>query len=99
MYSRDSGTIKINGEEVELTTPQESMDHGVSMIHQELQPIPMMTIGENIFLGNYPLGKFNLIDHNHMYEEAKGYLEKVDLKVSPKTMLNELTVSQMQSVE
>lgn len=99
MYSRDSGTIKINGEEVELTTPQESMDHGVSMIHQELQPIPMMTIGENIFLGNYPLGKFNLIDHNHMYEEAKGYLEKVDLKVIPKTMLNELTVSQMQSVE
>lgn len=99
MYSRDSGTIKINGEEVELTTPQESMDHGVSMIHQELQPIPMMTIGENIFLGNYPLGKFNLIDHNHMYEEAKGYLEKVDLRVSPKTMLNELTVSQMQSVE
>ena len=58
-----------------------------------------MTIGENIFLGNYPLGKFNLIDHNHMYEEAKGYLEKVDLRVSPKTMLNELTVSQMQSVE
>lgn len=99
MYSRDSGTIKINREEVELTTPQESMDHGVSMIHQELQPIPMMTIGENIFLGNYPLGKFNLIDHNHMYEEAKGYLEKVDLRVSPKTMLNELTVSQMQSVE
>lgn len=99
MYFRDSGTIKINGEEVELTTPQESMDHGVSMIHQELQPIPMMTIGENIFLGNYPLGKFNLIDHNHMYEEAKGYLEKVDLRVSPKTMLNELTVSQMQSVE
>lgn len=99
MYSRDSGTIKINGEEVELLTPQESMDHGVSMIHQELQPIPMMTIGENIFLGNYPLGKFNLIDHNHMYEEAKGYLEKVDLRVSPKTMLNELTVSQMQSVE
>ena len=99
IYNRDSGTVKINGSEVEINTPQESMSHGVAMIHQELQPIPMMTIGENIFLGNYPLGKFNLVDHDKMYNDTKAYLDQVALKKDPKTMLNELTVSQMQSVE
>lgn len=99
IYEKDKGTIKINDKEVEIDNPQEAMDLGVSMIHQELQPIPMMTIGENIFLGDYPLGKFNLVDHEKMYEETKEYLEAVSLKVDPKTLLNDLTVSQMQSVE
>lgn len=99
IYNRDSGTVKIDGEEVDLNTPQEAMDHGVSMIHQELQPIPMMTIGENIFLGSYPLGKFNLVNHEKMYKDTKAYLDQVALKADPKTLLNELTVSQMQSVE
>lgn len=99
IYFKDAGTVKIDGEEVEISTPKEAMDLGVSMIHQELQPIPMMTIGENIFLGSYPLGGLNLIDHDKMYEETKGYLDAVALKVNPKTLLNELTVSQMQSVE
>lgn len=99
IYHEDNGTIKINGEEVKMTNPKDAMAHGVSMIHQELQPIPMMTIGENIFLGDYPLGKFNLVDHDQMYKDTEKYLDAVKLKVSPKTLLNELTVSQMQSVE
>lgn len=99
IYTRDTGTVKINGELVNLKTPKEAMAHGVSMIHQELQPIPMMTIGENIFLGDYPLGKFNLVNHSKMYEDTKQYLDAVKLNVNPKTLLNELTVSQMQSVE
>lgn len=99
IYEKDSGNIKIGGKDVEINTPLEAMDLGVSMIHQELQPIPMMTIGENIFLGNYPLKKFNLVDHEKMYEETKKYLHAVSLNVNPKTLLNDLTVSQMQSVE
>ncbi|MDO5028622.1 MAG: sugar ABC transporter ATP-binding protein [Bacillota bacterium] len=99
IYDEDNGTIKINGEQVEMKNPKDAMGKGVSMIHQELQPIPMMTIGENIFLGDYPLGKFNLVDHDTMYKETEKYLDAVKLKVSPKTLLNELTVSQMQSVE
>lgn len=69
------------------------------MIHQELQPIRMMTIAENVFLGNYPLTPFKTVDHGKMNEDTKLLLKEVGLIVDPKTLLNDLTVSQMQSVE
>lgn len=99
IYHRDGGTIIFDGNEVSFKDSKEAIDAGVSMIHQELQPIRMMTISENIFLGNYPLGKFNLVDHAKMNADAKGLLEDVGLYLDPKTLLNDLTVSQMQSVE
>lgn len=99
IYLEDSGTIEIDGNKVKFNSPKEAMDGGVSMIHQELQPIPMMTIGENIFLGNYPLKGLNLVDHDKMYAETKKLLDEVGLNMNPKTLLKDLTVSQMQSVE
>ena len=99
IYRRDKGTVKLDGKEVIFKDPKEAMDAGISMIHQELQPIPMMTIGENIYLGNYPLDRFGLVDHKKMYEETEKLLKKVALNKKPQTKLNELTVSQMQSVE
>ena len=99
IYHRDEGTIIFDGQEVDFKDSKEAIDAGVSMIHQELQPIRMMTIAENVFLGNYPLGKFNLVDHAKMNEDTKGLLEGVGLYVEPTTLLNSLTVSQMQSVE
>lgn len=99
IYHRDGGTILFDGQEVAFKDSKEAIDAGVSMIHQELQPIRMMTIAENVFLGNYPLGKFNLVDHAKMNADTKELLEEVGLYIDPKTLLNELTVSQMQSVE
>lgn len=99
MYLEDGGTIKYNGEIVKFKNAKEAMEKGIAMIHQELQPIPMMTIAENIFLGKYPRNQFGLVDHHKMEEETVTYLKKVGLDMSPKTLLNELTVSQMQSVE
>ncbi|MGT2910205.1 sugar ABC transporter ATP-binding protein [Streptococcus cameli] len=99
IYHRDGGTILFDGKEVDFKESKEAIDAGISMIHQELQPIRMMTIAENVFLGNYPLGKFNLVDHAKMNAETKSLLEEVGLHIDPKTLLNELTVSQMQSVE
>ena len=99
MYFADSGDIILDGENVSFKDSKEALDHGVAMIHQELQPIRMMTVGENIFLGNYPRTKLGLVDHDAMYKETEQYLEAVGLQVNPRTLLNELTVSQMQSVE
>ncbi|MFC3927288.1 sugar ABC transporter ATP-binding protein [Streptococcus caprae] len=99
IYHKDGGTIIFDGQEVDFKDSKEAIDGGVSMIHQELQPIRMMTIAENVFLGNYPLGKFNLVDHGKMNAETSELLKEVGLSISPKTLLNDLTVSQMQSVE
>ncbi|UPU39107.1 ATP-binding cassette domain-containing protein [Erysipelothrix sp. Poltava] len=99
IYHRDSGSVIFNGNEVEFKDAKEAIDSGISMIHQELQPIRMMTVGENIFLGNYPMTKFKTVDHKKMYEETERLLKEVGLDVEPTTLLNELTVSQMQSIE
>lgn len=99
IYTHDTGIIKYQGEEVDFKDSKQAIEKGISMIHQELQPIRMMTIAENIFLGNYPTTKFGTVDHKKMNADTRHLLEEVGLEVSPTTLLNELTVSQMQSVE
>ncbi len=99
IYKKDSGKIFLNGQEVDFKDSKEALDHGVAMIHQELQPIRMMTIAENIFLGKYPLNRFGMVDHHLMNQETKKYLKEVGFDIDPTTLLNDLTVSQMQSVE
>lgn len=98
IYHRDAGRIILDGEEVNFTNSKEALDSGVAMIHQELQPIPQMTVGENIFLGKYPM-KGLFVDYDLMYKETQRYLDIIGLNVSPKTLLGNLTISQQQSVE
>lgn len=98
IYYRDGGTITLNGEEVSFSNSKEALDHGIAMIHQELQPIPDMTVAENIFLGDYPM-KGLFVNHAKMEEETRKYLDIIRLDVSPSTKLKNLTISQQQSVE
>lgn len=98
IYFRDSGTIELDGKEINFVNSKEALDHGVAMIHQELQPIPKMTVAENIFLGNYPM-KGLFVDHDQMNKETQRYLDIIGLKVKPDTELGDLTISQQQSVE
>ncbi len=103
IYTMDEGEIYIDGEKTAIRDPLEAWDKGISMVHQELQPIPARTIGENIFLGRYPmkkaLGFIPIVDHDKMYEETAKLLERVHMTFDPRQKLGTLTVSQMQSVE
>ncbi len=103
IYTMDEGEIYIDGEKTAIRDPLDAWDKGISMVHQELQPIPARTIGENIFLGRYPmkkaLGFIPIVDHDKMYEETAKLLERVHMNFDPRQKLGTLTVSQMQSVE
>ena len=103
IYKMDEGEILIDGEKTVISDPLEAWDKGISMVHQELQPIPARTIGENIFLGRYPMKKFlgfiPVVDHDKMYEETAKLLKRVRMDFDPRQKLGTLTVSQMQSVE
>ena len=50
LYAKDEGKIIYKGQEVVFHNPQRALDAGIAMIHQELSVVPVMTIGENIFL-------------------------------------------------
>ena len=103
IYSMDEGEIFYEGQKVTIKDPLEALKMGIAMVHQELQPIPARTIGENIFLGRYPmkklLGFIPVVDHEKMYADTAELLKKVRMDFDPKQMLGELSVSQMQSVE
>ena len=103
IYKMDEGEILIDGAPVTIKDPLEARSKGISMVHQELQPIPARTIGENIFLGRYPLKKalgfIPVVDHKKMYEDTAELLKRVRMDFDPRQKLGELSVSQMQSVE
>ena len=103
IYSMDEGEIYIDGVKTEIHNPMDALEKGIAMVHQELQPIPARTIGENIYLGRYPLKKalgfFPIVDHKKMYEDAAEVLKKVRMEFDPHQKLGELSISQMQSVE
>ncbi len=103
IYKMDEGEIYYEGQKVTIHDPMEALHMGIAMVHQELQPIPARTVGENIFLGRYPmkkaLGFIPIVDHDKMYADTAELLKKVRMEFDPHQMLGELSVSQMQSVE
>ena len=103
IYKMDEGQIKMDGQPVSIHDPMDALSKGIAMVHQELQPIPARTVGENIFLGRYPmkkaLGFIPIIDHKKMYADTAELLKKVRMNFDPKQKVGELSVSQMQSVE
>lgn len=103
IYKMDEGQIRIDGEPVTIHDPMDALHKGIAMVHQELQPIPARTVGENIFLGRYPmkkvLGFIPAVDHKKMYDDTAELLKRVRMNFDPKQKVGELSVSQMQSVE
>ena len=103
IYEMDEGEVIFEGKPVKLSGPLEALEMGIAMVHQELQPIPARTVGENIFLGRYPMKKLfgiiPMVDHDKMYADTAALLKKVRMEFDPKQPLGELSVSQMQSVE
>ncbi len=103
IYKMDEGQIYIDGQPTAIKDPMDALHHGIAMVHQELQPIPARTIGENIFLGRYPMKKYlgfiPAVDHKKMYEDTAQLLKKVRMNFDPKEKVGNLSVSQMQSVE
>ena len=102
IYHMDEGEVIYEGEKVQINGPLDALNRGIAMVHQELQPIPERSIGENIFVGRYPtkkVGPLTVIDHDKMYEDAARVLKEVHLNFDPRAKLGSLSVSQMQLVE
>ena len=97
---QDEGDILLNGKKVKFNNPKDSLSHGIAMIHQELNPVLEMTIAENLYLGReFRIKNTMLLDYKKMNKEAKNLLDKVGLKLNPRTKMVKLTVAQMQMVE
>src|SRR5215211_6767921 len=99
MYMPDRGQIIFEGQIVTVDTTQTALKLGISMIHQELSPIPYMTVAENIFLGREPLGKYGLIDKRKLNADTKVLLNRLEIDINPTSIMKDLSVANTQMVE
>ncbi|ETX30402.1 enolase [Roseivivax isoporae LMG 25204] len=99
IQQRDGGTIRRNGREVSFGSPAEALENGISIIEQELSPVPAMTVAENIFLGREPLKAFGRIDFARMNDEAQKLLDRLHFDISPRARMMDLSVAKLQLVE
>ena len=99
LYSMDGGEIHYDGIPVRIANPFDALRRGISMVHQELQPIPERSIAENIFCGRYPTVLPGVVNHATMNAETTEVLKKVGLDLDPERKLGTLSVSQIQLVE
>src|SRR5690606_26779231 len=92
------GQILYQGEEQKFSDIGDSEEKGIIIIHQELALVPMLSITENIFLGNEQ-SKIGIINWNSSYQKTKQVLNKVGLSDSPDTLISDLGIGKQQLVE
>ena len=99
IYAPDSGTITFKGERLNITNTHYALSKGISMIHQELSPIPQMTVAENIYLGREPLTWNGLVDMRKMNRLAAELLDRLHIKIKPSAKMCELSIANVQLAE
>jgi inositol transport system ATP-binding protein len=99
IYQQDSGEILIDEKVVETKNPIQARSLGISMIFQELNYMPEMTIEESLFVGNWPRDRYKKIDWKEIRKRTKELLLKENLNYDPETKLKDLSVSDIQMLE
>ena len=99
LYRPDGGQVEWRERYAEFTSPHDALVAGIAMIHQELMPIPNLTVAENITLGSEPCSAIGLIDRTAQLARAKELLGELESNINPTRMMRTLTVAQTQVVE
>lgn len=99
VYTKDVGTVLVDGKEVNYKNPQEAEKAGIVFIYQELNVMFDLTVEENLFMGKEIHGKFGICDKKAMQKKAQEALNILGVNISPKTVMAELSVGQQQMVE
>ncbi|MCI0419418.1 MAG: ATP-binding cassette domain-containing protein, partial [Acidobacteria bacterium] len=82
-YQPDSGVVKLEGSTQQVTSPIVARNLGITMIHQELNLLPEMTVAENIFLGHEIVrGPLGWLDKRSMERRSEELLESFGQKLS-----------------
>ena len=99
IYRQDSGKILIEGREVEIANPRDAMDKGISMIHQELNLFPQMTVEANLYIGRENLYPGGVINKQQNLKEVNAILKEYDIDINPRQRMRELTIANQQMIE
>jgi len=98
VYARDGGEVLLGGKPVEITSPRQAQDAGISIIHQELALMRDLTAAQNIFIGREPR-RFGILDEGQLNRDAAEIFRSMNLKLEPTVPVESLTIARQQMVE
>ena len=98
IYNKDSGHIYLEGNEISFKNSKEALEHGIAMVHQELNQALKRSVMDNLWLGRYPR-KGVMIDEHKMYEDTKKLFNDLGIDVDPRRIMSTMPVSQRQMLE
>ncbi|WP_342513082.1 sugar ABC transporter ATP-binding protein [Sporosarcina sp. FSL K6-1522] len=100
MYRKDEGSVRFEGQEIDIKSLKDGQEKGISMIHQELNLMRDLTVAENIFIGREPKGALNFfLKDSELNKRTKELFERLNIDLNPKTKVGTLTVAKQQMVE
>jgi ribose transport system ATP-binding protein len=97
IYEADEGEFSLDGERYEPTSPKHALELGISIIHQEFNLMPDLTVAQNIFIGREPGGFFT--SERRLNARAQALIARLHLPLRPTDVVGELTVAKQQMVE
>ncbi|UOE46174.1 sugar ABC transporter ATP-binding protein [Agromyces larvae] len=99
LYRRDSGDLRLRGEEVDFTSTAQSKAAGIAVIYQEPTLFPDLSVTENIFMGRQPTGRFGRIDRKAMRTEAEALFARLGVAIDPDRPAEGLSIADQQVIE
>ncbi len=99
VYTRDAGTVIVDGKEVVYKSPQEAEKAGIVFIYQELNVLFDLTVEENLFMGKEITKGFGICDKKAMRKKAQEAMDKMGVKIPINAVMSDLSVGQQQMVE
>ena len=99
IYTPDSGTFRLRGQDIRLTGPLDALENGIAMIHQELNLMAPMTVAENIWIRREPLNRFGFVDHGEMHRKTAELFKRLNIDIDPDVKVGTLSVANRQMVE
>ncbi|MBK8045880.1 MAG: sugar ABC transporter ATP-binding protein [Anaerolineales bacterium] len=100
IYAKDAGSIRYDGAEVNIPNPRAAQHLGISMIHQELNLMPHLTLAQNVFIGREPRERLRfMLDEKEINADTQSLFDSMHLKLNPKVKAADLTVAKQQMVE
>ena len=98
-YSKDTGSILFDNEEVNIDNPHDSLNLGIKVVYQEIALIPEFTVGENIFLEKFPVNSLGVVNWKKLYNDCNNLLNKIGFDLNVKEKVANLSISEQQIVE
>ena len=98
-YTSYEGAVLVNGQEIHMKSERDACEHGISIVSQELNFVPEMTIAENLYLGREPLQKGGFLNKKERSKKTAEWMQMIGLHFDPEMKMGDLSVASRQMIE